>query len=298
MFRLIRKFAVLYAAALTLVTVTLFACAARADQSPLDMNGEKAGDRVTLKQTGIELAWCPPGSFEMGSPKNEKGVDDDETPPTKVELTHGFWIGRTVVTQKQWQVVMRVQPIVGELAREGDDYPTTSVSWEEADEFCRRLTSLERFEGNLPDGWRFVLPTEAQWEYACRAGTRTRFSFGNDDARLWDYAWHSRDKQSFGRDADLDFARPVAQKLPNPWGLYDMHGNVWEWCRNGYSSKLLGGTNPEPAVDPDRPNMAVRGGCFFCLSEGCRSGSRLYFPAGPTAGWEFVGFRVICVSDP
>jgi formylglycine-generating enzyme required for sulfatase activity len=208
-----------------------------------DPSGEERDDNG-LK---MKLCWCPPGAFRMGSPKDEPGRIDDEggeNGPVSVTITRGFWMGKFELTQTQWQSVMgstiREQSLKNNqqsfLAGEGPDHPMAFVDHNEAREFCRRFTEAERQAGRLPAGWEYRLPTEAEWEYACRAGTTTRYSFGDDESRLVGYAWFDGNSEHS--------SHPVGQKDPNRWGLHDMHGNVWEWCSDWYVGELMGGTDP------------------------------------------------------
>ncbi len=140
----------------------------------------------------LPLAWCPPGKFRMGSPPTELGRIGNEG-PVDVTLTKGFWLGQHGVTQSEWQRVMQTTPWSGQnYVKEGEDYPATYVSWEDAIRFCEKLTEMERDAGRLPVRWKYRLPTEAQWEYACRAGAKSRFSFGDDESDLPGYAWFTK----------------------------------------------------------------------------------------------------------
>ncbi|HEY3967842.1 MAG TPA: formylglycine-generating enzyme family protein, partial [Planctomycetaceae bacterium] len=209
-----------------------------------------AADKIIRKEAGqvrndndlkMKLVWCPPGEFVMGTPKSEKQRREGED-QVGVTLTTGFWLGKYEVTQSEWKQVMQTEPFKGRaLAKEGADYPATLVSWDDATEFCRKLTVRERQAGRLPDAWEYTLPTEAQWEYACRARSVTRFSFGDDASKLGEYEWFF--KNTF--DAGENYPHQVGQKKPNPWGLHDMHGNVWEWCRDVCFWKRPGGRDPE-----------------------------------------------------
>jgi formylglycine-generating enzyme required for sulfatase activity len=202
---------------------------------------------LPLEGTQTRFVWCPAGSFEMGSPKNEPGRGADEggpIGPVRVSLTRGFWMGKCAVTQSQWQGVMgtsirdqrdKADPRFA-LFGEGPDYPIYYVSHDEAIAFCQRFTDAEHRAGRLPAGWEYRLPTEAQWEYACRAGTATPYCFGGDESRLGAYAW-------FGGNSGGS-SQPVGQRAANRWGLHDMHGNVWEWCADWYAERLLGGDDP------------------------------------------------------
>ena len=169
----------------------------------------------------LDMVWCPPGTFIMGSPHDEPGRFADEE-QIEVELTRGFWIARTQLTQKVWKEVMGNNP----SNFNGEDRPVESVSWNDCQDFLKVLN-----ESYPVEGFEFRLPTEAQWEYACRAGTTTAFFFGDDPSQLGDYAWYAENSNWE--------THPVAQKLPNPWGLYDMHGNVWERCQDLYGDYAM-----------------------------------------------------------
>ena len=155
----------------------------------------------------LELRWIPAGSFMMGDSDNQH----------EVILTHGFWLGRTQVTQEQWKAVMGNNPshFKGDKQNKRNQWPVELISWNDCIEFFRKLNK------RLP-GLHSGLPTEAQWEYACRAGTTTKYSFGDRDSQLSAYAWFH---QTSGTHS-------VGKKKPNPWGLYDMHGNVFDWCQD------------------------------------------------------------------
>ena len=168
---------------------------------------------------GMVLFPIPAGEFPMGSPETEKElhiVPRQHEVQHQVTLTKPFLLGVHEVTQGQWQAVMGTTPWKGEpYVKEGDDYPATYVNWQDAVEFCRKLSKKE--------GLEYRLPTDAEWEYACRAGTTTAYSFGDDASELGEYAWYRENVQ----DAGQEYAHTVGQKKPNPWGLYDMHGNVF-----------------------------------------------------------------------
>jgi formylglycine-generating enzyme required for sulfatase activity len=175
------------------------------------------------------------------------------------------------------------------IAKDGDDLPATWINWEAAMDFCRKLTERERKAGRIPNEWEYTLPTEAQWEWACRAGTETKYSFGDDDSKLGDFAWF--DDTSFSLKGN---SHPVGQKKPNPWGMHDMHGNVWEWCRDWYADKLPGERDPE-GIETGTERV-IRGGCvgFWCFQAGestYRSATRS--PLNPSYENQHLGFRVV-----
>ena len=166
-----------------------------------------------VPELNLEMMPIPSGTFLMWGTDYEEGWDDDEGPQTTVTITKPFWLGKTEVTQSQWEAVMGNNP----SRFKGDDLPMTNINWHDAVDFCEKLNAIKR--DTLPDGYRYTLPTEAQWEYACRAGTTTRFCYGDDYNQLGQYAWNE--------DNSSDKTHPVGEKQPNDWGLHDMHGNVW-----------------------------------------------------------------------
>src|SRR5262245_42654721 len=205
-------------------------------------NGSKAGE--TNEVVGIQLCWCPPGRFVMGSPRNEleRRPDEDQV---EVTLTQGFWMAKFEATQGQWKRVMGKLP--GELTAElpeGDDFPVGNVNFAEAEAFCGKLTELGWQSGDLPKDWEFRLPTEAQWEYACRAGTTTATSFG-DSLSSKQANFKGKPFNGAEEGPSLSRAAKVGSYPANPWGLHDMHGNIFEWCRDWYHRKLPGGVDPD-----------------------------------------------------
>ena len=252
-------------------------------------------DAATVKQTltpaqlavgdpiensiGMVLVPIPAGEFLMGSPETEPGRQDNSELQHQVTLTKPFLLGVHEVTQGQWQAVMDTTPWKGkQYVKEGDDYPATYVSWNDAVEFCRQLSEKE--------GLEYRLPTESEWEYACRAGTTTGYSFGDDASQLGEYAWYREKKD---RRSWPQYAHTVGQKKPNPWGLYDMHGNVWEWCSDWH-----GDYPSESVTDPAGPSSGssrvIRGGAWFSSAEQCRSAFRLR--ESPSIVGNSLGFRV------
>ncbi len=234
-----------------------------------------------------KLLWIPAGTFVMGTPDSE--VDRGwEGPQTEVTLTQGFWMGQHEVTQKEYEAVQGPH----KSNWTGDNLPVETVTWHDAVDYCSQLTELERTAGRLPLNHHYRLPTEAEWEYACRGGTATRFSYGDDPgyALLRDYGWFTDNAESQ--------THPVASKLPNPWGLFDMHGNVWEWCHDWYGS-FPGGkaTDPQNLEQSFVGNFrTVRGGCVANSGGGCRSANRNGFP--PDHSYYGIGFRVVLARVP
>ncbi|MAF66867.1 MAG: hypothetical protein CMJ84_14580 [Planctomycetes bacterium] len=235
------------------------------------------GDPI-VNSIGMKLVPIPAGEFQMGSPDSDSEADDNERPQHLVKITKPFYLSVYEVTQSQYEKVMGVCPWQGKQGvEEGPDYPATYLNWDNAVEFCRKLSERE--------GVEYHLPTEAQWEYACRAGTTTVYSFGDDVSNLGQYAWY--DKNAV--DIDEWYAHRVGQKLPNPWGLYDTHGNVWEWCQDWhapYGSEKAVSDPMGPAQGRDR---MIRGGSFTYLASHCRSANRRWFL--PTYRRFTFGFR-------
>lgn len=223
----------------------------------------------------MDMVWCPPGNFVMGSPQNEDGRSRNEE-QVRVTISRGFWIGKTEVTQAQWEAVMGDNP----SASEGKDLPVENVSHEWAMGFVGRVNS----SGRLPIGWKFTLPTEAQWEYACRSGTPGPYA-GSMDEMGWYTGEGNSDRGT----------HPVGQKQPNSAGLYDMHGNVSEWCLDRWDgdSKLPGGVDPFGTSGSHR---IYRGGSWKFGAERCRSARRE--KGNPVSGLPYLGFRVVLISTP
>jgi formylglycine-generating enzyme required for sulfatase activity len=176
-----------------------------------------------------------------------------------------------------------------DYVKEGADYPATYVDWKDAAEFCRKLTARESTAGLLPQDYVYALPTEAQREYACRAGTTTAYSFGNDPVALGDYAWWGG-LVGDGNCRTERFPHRVGQKKRNPWGFCDLHGNVWEWCRDYYAEKLPGGTDPLVVIGANR---VTRGGSWYGPADSCRSANRYFGEPGDRG--KSLGFRVTLV---
>jgi formylglycine-generating enzyme required for sulfatase activity len=246
--------------------------------------------RVLLQGPPTNMVFIPPNTFTMGSPPTELHRDVNEGPQTVVTLSRGFWIGKYEVTQGEYLSVTGTNPsqFPGDLNR-----PVSSVSWPDATNYCAKLTQRELAAGRIPAGSQYRLPTEAEWECAARAGTTTRFSHGDDPeySNLPSHAWQSLD--------DGLTVHPVGQKLPNPWGLYDMAGNVFEWCQD-WLGPLPGGSVTDPQGPPSNPIgwKIMRGGAFDVGGSACRSASRMFFGNHPALTDWNLGFRVVLVTGP
>lgn len=252
---------------------------------PERFDGQNAGELKVV--AGMKFHWCPPGDFSMG-----------EDSPVQVTLSTGFWLGETEVTQGQWKSLMKSAPWSDKkYVKEGDNYAASYISHSDpgsASSFCHRLTEQERNAGRLPTGWQYALPTEAQWEYACRAGKKTKYSFGDDELKLGQYAWFDQNAAAIGNK----FSHEVALKKENPWGFLDMHGNVDEWCADWYYHKLHGGSNPHgPSTGSWELDRVIRGGGWDNGSANCRSAYRYKWSTARSPGYS-IGFRVAAVPSP
>jgi formylglycine-generating enzyme required for sulfatase activity/uncharacterized protein YraI len=223
---------------------------------------------------GMEFVRIEAGTFQMGA--NDGDAYNDEEPVHTVRLTQPFYLGKHEVTQGQWQAVMGNNPsmFTGDPNR-----PVENVSWDDVQEFIRRLNARE-------GGAMYRLPTEAEWEYAARAGTTTRWSFGDDAGQLGRYAWY--DRNAGGQ------TYPVGQLQPNPWGLYDMHGNVWEWVQDWYGS-YTNGTAVDPAGPSSGSARVLRGGSWRGVARHCRSAGRGHDAPGFRGG--NLGFRLLRMAQ-
>jgi len=252
----------------------------------------------SMASAPTNLVFVPPGTFRMGSPTNEAGRNPvgsgDEGPQTQVTLTKGFFLGKYEVTQAEYLAVMGTNPstFTGDLNR-----PVEQVNWNDAATYCANRTQLEVAAGLIPAGSRYRLPTEAEWEYACRAWTSTRFHYGDDPGytNLTSYAWYS--------DNSGGMTHPVGQKSPNLWGLHDMTGNVAEWCQDWYGP-YPGGSVTDPQGFPGSPNFdpgrVLRGGLWSPDLDGsssaklCRSAWRI--AKAQADGCFCIGFRVVLAA--
>ncbi len=226
----------------------------------------------------MELVWCPPGTFTMGSPSYEVGRFASEKQHC-VTLTKGFWMGKYEVTQRQWKSVMGDNP----SDFKGDDLPVENVSWNDCQEFIRKVRESS--------GLDVSLPTEAQWEYACRAGSKGAYCKLSDgaevtDSTLGDAAWHDGNSENKTHSVGL--------KKPNAFGLYDMHGNVWEWCQDLYGEYEGDATDPTGLSSGSL--RVLRGGGWGSYARNCRSANRNGH--SPGIRYYFNGFRLACSAGP
>jgi formylglycine-generating enzyme required for sulfatase activity len=229
-----------------------------------------------VNSISMKLALIPAGEFQMGSPDSDSDARRSEKPQRLVKITKPFYLSAYVVTQQQYEKVMGTRPWQGkDHVQEGPDYPATHVSHDAVVEFCRKLSEKE--------GVEYRLPTEAEWEYACCAGTTTVYSFGDDASKLGQYAWYC--KSASGQY----HVRRVGQKLPNPQGLYDMHGNVNEWCQDWYERYGSKQASTDPMGPAQGKRRVLRGGSFNILSWQVRSASRYSYP--PANRYGNVGFH-------
>jgi formylglycine-generating enzyme required for sulfatase activity len=214
----------------------------------------------------------PAGKFLMGSSES-----NDEKPQHQVKV-NSFAIGKYPITQAQYQAVMGNNP---SYLKNNPQNPVEGVSWNDAQAFCQKLSQIT--------GKTYRLPTEAEWEYACRAGTTTRYYFGDNDNQLGDYAWYEGNSNRT--------THPVGQKKPNGWGLYDMSGNVWEWCEDDWHNSYAGAPNDGSAwLDNDNRSQSLkclRGGSWFVIPDLCRSAYRSSHGRRDDI-YNDNGFRVVC----
>jgi formylglycine-generating enzyme required for sulfatase activity len=238
------------------------------------------GDTPPFPAPLPNLVWIPPGQFTMGSPEDDPDADGDEAPQMTVTLTRGFFISKYEVTQGEYLGLVGSNPssFGGDLT-----LPVDSVSWQNATNFCGLLNQQEAGAGRLPNGYTYRLPTEAEWEYAARGGASTRFNWGNDFTytTLTNYAWYGENSEGS--------THPVGQKLPNSRGLYDIAGNVCEWCLDAFAFYPGGEiTDPLPVAGA---NKVFRGGNYGDAAPSCRHADRRDIAL--TSVLDIFGFRVV-----
>jgi formylglycine-generating enzyme required for sulfatase activity len=226
----------------------------------------------------LEMVSLPAGKFLMGSPDSDPDAYDYEKPQHQVKV-NSFAIGKYPITQAQYQAVIGYNL---SHFKNNPQNPVEMVSWNDAQAFCQKLSQIT--------GRTYRLPTEAEWEYACRAGTTTRYYFGDNANQLGNYAWYSGNSNRT--------THPVGQKKPNGWGIYDMSGNVWEWCEDDWHDSYIGAPNDGTAwLDNNnryQSSKCLRGGSWDNFPVNCRSAFRYgYIPVDRI---NYLGFRVACVS--
>lgn len=258
------------------------------DRLVLADSPEAAPKQLFSRTTGMKFVLIPKGEYLRGSPDSDdmsEMGERNEKPQHRVRISKDFYLGQYEVTQAEWKAVMETEPWkIDPAAKEGSDYPAGGIRWDDAREFCRKLSTR--------DGELCRLPTEAEWELAARGGVATRYSFGDDPEQLDDYAWYSKNATAAGEK----YAHRVGQKKPNPFGLYDTMGNVWEWCEDLYRPKEYANYEGKLALDPAGPSgkagsRVIRGGGFFNSQVFARMGYRGFIPV-QTHGSGF-GFRVL-----
>ena len=245
----------------------------------LDLGG-KMRWRYPSGGSMMNFVWVPSGEFMMGSPSDEICYPD-ESPQHLVRITKPFYVGMCEVTQRQWEAVMGTTPWRGmNDVMEDEDAPATWLSWDDAEEFCTKLSE--------ETGRTVRLPTEAEWEYACRAESSTVYSFGDSAGALGKYAWYDENSLDVGED----YPHLVGQKKPNAWGLYDMHGNVYEWCADFYGRFYYADSPAEDPTGPETSSFRVmRGASWHRNWVHCRSADR--YSAAPGDRTPYCGFRVV-----
>ena len=229
---------------------------------------------------GVKLVLIPKGTFMMGSPESEKGRYENET-QHEVTISKDYYLGVYEVTQAQYEKVMGKNLSYFQGAKVGNenaDLPVENVSWDEAVKFCKKLSELpeEKKAGRV-----YRLPTEAEWEYACRAGSKTAYSFEDEEGLLPEHGWFNRNSSNR--------THTVGLLEPNAWGLYDMHGNVWEWCSDWYGDYPKGAVS-DPTGPKDGSFRVRRGGGWYGEAAGCRSANRS--GSSPSLRSGNLGFRV------
>ncbi|MDR1460833.1 MAG: formylglycine-generating enzyme family protein [Campylobacteraceae bacterium] len=244
-----------------------------------DTKDNKSTNKTHANSIGMEFVLIPSGSFVMGADKNAEIGVTHESPRHNVTINRNFYLGKFEVTQEQWTKIMGNNP----SKFKNDLNPVESVTWYDAKTFISKLNIFENTT-------KYRLPTEAEWEYAARAISKDKYSFGNDANELAFYAWYYEGNKS---SKQLLQTHPVGQKQPNKWGLYDMHGNVWEWTEDFYDPEYY---TKSPLKDPinresSLKNITIRGGSWINSAEHLRSTVRYY--KAPTAKEDNLGFRVV-----
>jgi sulfatase modifying factor 1 len=270
------------------------------EQTPATL-GPTVRSPWTVPDLSLDMLWCGPGSFQMGSPEDEKGREDDET-LHEVTLTSGYWLGKHSVTQADWGYWLGKHPVTQAQWQKvmgdnpsffkGASRPVAYVTWTDVTSFCEKLTEQESEAGRLPAGMAYQLPTEAQWEYACRggtvaqseynppgrAGTTKRFAFGDE---------LTAEDANF--DGNVGETTDVGKYPANAWGFHDMHGNVWEWTADWYKAYPTGAVR-DPVGPADGSYRVLRGGSWISTASSARSANRGWLV--PACCDSYLGFRL------
>ena len=260
---------------LSILTLSFYFCSGSDSNVKETVSKVAFVEKITKNSLGMEFVEIPPGEFLMGCSVGDSECDSDEKPLHKITLTKPFLIGKYEVTQAEWKKVMGNNP--ANFSKCGDTCPIENVSWNDAQEFIQRLCKMEKM-----NPCHYSLPSEAQWEYAARAGTQTRFYWGNKVRD--DYLWYDPNAK--------DTTHPVGKKKPNAWGLYDMLGNVWEWTGDTYDANYY---SKSVAIDPEvqtkTQKYVMRGGSWDHDDQYCRVSDRDF--GVPDMDFNTVGFRII-----
>jgi len=240
------------------------------------------GKPYTVEAIDMKMEWIPPGRFTMGSHPSEVGHHLEEETLHMVIHSQGFWMGAYEVNQKQFLQLMGENP----STFQDENMPAHKVDWHDALEFCEILTDQEKRDKRIPDNWKFNLPTEAQWEYACRADATTAYHFGNSVDDLARFCWFN--------DNSKGSPKPVGLKRPNDWGLYDIHGNVGEWCYDWYGKRYPPDRSVDPITEKGSEKKVFRGGTYTDIPERCRSAHRHKIEPDTRNPW--IGFRVVLTN--
>lgn len=272
-----------------LLGLTLLLCA---DHSRSSLRAEETTadpPREVINSLGMRLVRIEPGKFLMGSPETQPGRQEREH-AHEVEITRAFYLGVYEVTQAEYRAVLVTNPShFGRQERRDsitagerfDRHPVDSVNWHDAVRFCEELSKRD---AEQQAGRRYRLPTEAEWEYACRAGATGIWTWGDERKLLPEFAWYRH------RGSELT-TQPVGQKRANAWGLHDMHGNVWEWCSDWYAEDLRDASSQDPRGPDEGLSKVIRGGAFQSIPAHTRSATRFHDP--PEIGDHDVGLRVV-----
>ena len=269
--------------------------------SPTSLQVDGTPTNHSVASIGMQMIFCPPGTFTMGSPSSETGRGGDET-QHQVTLTNGFYLGKYELTQAQYETVMNgnsegLNTKPSEWPN-NDDRPVEKVSWEDAQVFLSRLNSIEQTAGRLPNGWKYVLPTEAEWEHAARGGLgEVRFPWGedepDDDTNFPCNIWQGRFPKVNTCVDGFTTTAPVCSFEPNPWGLYNLIGNVWEWTADPYRIRSLK-TSVKTRLSKMKGYKTSKGGSFLCHRSYCYR-YRIAARSGisPDSSTSHQGFRVV-----